>query len=71
MFEHDVCRRGAGVESLVDTAYVRRLFNEHRSGRAGHGQALWTVWMLARWMEQTSSQDAVAAPMPAAAFAAS
>jgi asparagine synthase (glutamine-hydrolysing) len=54
MFEDDVCRRGAGIESLVDTSYVRRLFDEHRTGQADHGQALWTVWMLARWYERTS-----------------
>jgi asparagine synthase (glutamine-hydrolysing) len=69
LFEQDIFRPGAGVQSLVDTSYVRRLFDEHRTGRASHGQALWTVWMLARWMERTSSQDAVAPLMPAAAIA--
>jgi asparagine synthase (glutamine-hydrolysing) len=64
MFQHDVCRPGAGVASLVDTSYVRRLFDEHRTGRANHGQALWTVWMLARWHERTSKHQA---PMPAPA----
>jgi asparagine synthase (glutamine-hydrolysing) len=71
MFEQDVCRKGAGVESLVDAAFVRQLFDEHKSGRASHGQALWNVWMLARWMERTSAQDAVASAMPAAVVAAS
>ena len=58
MFEHDVCRRGARVEGLIDTAYVRHLFDAHRSGGANHGQALWTVWMLARWFERTAISDA-------------
>ena len=68
-FEQDVCRPGAGVASLLDAGYVRRLFDEHRSGRASHGQALWNVWMLARWMARTASQDAMATAAPAAATA--
>jgi asparagine synthase (glutamine-hydrolysing) len=60
MFERDVCRRGARVEGLIDTAYVRHLFDAHRAGRANHGQALWTVWMLARWFERTAISDAPA-----------
>jgi asparagine synthase (glutamine-hydrolysing) len=64
MFQHDVCRPGAGVESLVDTSYVRRLFDEHRTGRANHGQALWTVWMLARWHDRASSRQAAAITLP-------
>jgi len=71
MFENDVCRPGAGVSSLVDSGYVRRLFDEHRSGRASHGQALWNVWMLARWMERTAAQDAVAAAVPVSVVAGS
>ena len=66
MFQHDVCRPGAGVESLIDTSYVRRLFDEHRTGRANHGQALWTVWMLARWQDRTSRHQATPISLPAA-----
>jgi asparagine synthase (glutamine-hydrolysing) len=66
-FLDDVCRPGAGVASLVDTSLVRRLFDEHRTGQANHGQALWTVWMLARWHERTSGRQA--APIVASAAA--
>jgi len=66
MFQHDVCRPGAGVEALVDASYVRRLFDEHRTGRADHGQALWTVWMLARWHDRAARRPApVSEPPPA------
>ena len=67
MFEHDVCRRGARVERIIDTAYVRHLFDAHRTGRAEHGQALWTVWMLARWFEKAAVSDATTAPVVALA----
>ena len=33
----------------VDVARVRRLFEDHVAGRADYAQALWSVWMLARW----------------------
>jgi asparagine synthase (glutamine-hydrolysing) len=71
MFQHDVCRPGAGVASLVDIAYVGRLFNEHRTGQANHAQALWTVWMLARWFERTARQVEAPVPLPADLIAVS
>jgi asparagine synthase (glutamine-hydrolysing) len=70
-FHDDVCRPGAGVESLVDTSYVRRLFDEHRTGQANHAQALWTVWMLARWHDRTSRRQAAPVSLPVAAVAVS
>ncbi len=54
MFESDVLRQGAAVRAVLDETYVRRLFDQHRTGRANHGQVLWTVWMLARWCEMNA-----------------
>ena len=31
---------------------IRRIFDDHVAGRADHSQALWSVWMLARWSER-------------------
>ena len=56
-FEHDVLRRGGAVEGIIDRDYVRSLFAAHRSGAGRHGQALWTVWMLARWAETISVRE--------------
>ena len=45
----------AGQQALVVRAdvrkksEVRRMFEEHRSGRSDHGYALWAIWMLERW----------------------
>ena len=63
-FEHDVCRprrrrRVAGRHRLRPAA-VRRASD----GRANHGQALWTVWMLARWHDRTASRQAAAITLP-------
>ena len=58
-FEADVCASNAPVQSLVDGAYVRRLFDEHRAGGANHAQILWTVWMLARWSTTASAAPTV------------
>ena len=54
VFNDDVLQRGARVQDLLDISRVRQLFEEHRSGRANHGQALWSVWMLARWCDSAS-----------------
>jgi asparagine synthase (glutamine-hydrolysing) len=64
-FEADVLQPNAAVQSVLDQAYIRHLFTEHGAGRADHGQALWSVWMLARWFEVTSAADRVADPLPA------
>jgi asparagine synthase (glutamine-hydrolysing) len=37
---------------LVDEPHVTQLLAEHRSGRANHAKALWTVVMLEYWLEQ-------------------
>jgi asparagine synthase (glutamine-hydrolysing) len=50
MFEDDVLQPGAEVANVIDTMHVRRLFEAHRTGQEQNGQALWTVWMLARWL---------------------
>jgi asparagine synthase (glutamine-hydrolysing) len=48
-FREDVLAAGSAVEGLLDVAQVKRLFEDHVAGRRDHGQALWSVWMLARW----------------------
>ena len=50
-FRDDVLQPASSVRDVLDIAYIRRLFDEHRTGRANHGQALWSVWMLARWSD--------------------
>ena len=64
-FEADVFLASGAVRSLIDAAHVRRLFDDHRTGRADHAQLLWTVWMLARW----GSMASVAPALRAAAVA--
>jgi asparagine synthase (glutamine-hydrolysing) len=71
-FESDVLRSGAGVQKMIDGAYVRQLFEQHRAGHANHAQALWTVWMLARWcgLDAAERRPALAESVPASSTAA-
>ena len=39
-------------QGLIDPAPVAALLAEHRSGRANHARALWTLVMLQRWLER-------------------
>jgi asparagine synthetase B (glutamine-hydrolysing) len=69
VFADDVLQRGARVQGLLDASRVRQLFEEHRAGRADHGQTLWSIWMLARWCDTSAAavtiRAADAAAMPA------
>ena len=51
-FRDDVLAHGATVQGLLDAREIRRIFDDHVAGRADHSQALWSVWMLARWSER-------------------
>ena len=55
-FRDDVLAPGAAVKGLIDVARVRRLFEAHVAGRADYAQALWSVWMLARWSAREREQ---------------
>lgn len=62
-FREDVLAPGSAVSSLIDARQAGALFEAHRAGRAGHGQALWTVWMLARWCARLGAAG-VGTPAP-------
>ena len=57
MFEADVFGRQSIVPTLVDTAIVRQLFNEHRARQRDHSFALWALWVLARWAALRQADD--------------
>jgi asparagine synthase (glutamine-hydrolysing) len=48
-FEAEVLGGTAAVPEWIDLGAVRRLWEEHRSGRFHHGATLWAVWALAVW----------------------
>jgi asparagine synthase (glutamine-hydrolysing) len=39
-------------QGLLSDVYVGRLVAEHRTGRANHARALWTLLVLERWLER-------------------
>jgi len=55
-FRDDVLAPNAAVRALIDVTRVRRLFEDHVAGRADSAQALWSVWMLARWSAREREQ---------------
>lgn len=34
---------------LFDQRYIRRLYEEHQSGRVNHADRLWNLWLLGEW----------------------
>ena len=55
-FQDEVLAPQSPVRDLLDIAVVRRLFTSHQRGRADHGQALWAIWMLARWSDTVAAR---------------
>lgn len=51
-FEDHVLDPKAHVSGLVDQAWVRRIYNGHRTGIGRYGQVLWSLLILARWADR-------------------
>jgi len=67
-FRDEVLDRGAAVSQHVDVRELERRFVAHRAGQSNHGYALWSTWVLERWLTHASSAREVRSPpgMPAA-----
>jgi asparagine synthase (glutamine-hydrolysing) len=52
-FRDEVLGRGAEVSKYIDVTELERRFIAHRAGRSDHGYALWSAWVLERWLEGT------------------
>jgi asparagine synthase (glutamine-hydrolysing) len=50
MFRSEVLRPGAALASHVDLADVVRRFERHAAGARDESYALWSVWVLERWL---------------------
>ena len=46
---------------LFDPAAVRRLIEQHRSGRSDHGRLIWALFMFAGFLTRVHGREAVAA----------
>lgn len=60
-FRQEVLSPGSQVRDIIDSARLRQLFEEHRSGRADHSFALWASWMLERWARHDLRRETAAA----------
>jgi hypothetical protein len=57
MFRDEVLRATAAVADLLDMPDIERRFRQHRRGEADHGYALWAVWVLERWFQDTACRN--------------
>ena len=64
-FRDDVLGTGSHVSGLLDAAVVRRLLDDHVSGRTANGHVLWTVWLLERWLRRAASERTSSHTRPA------
>jgi asparagine synthase (glutamine-hydrolysing) len=62
-FVHDLLfAPDARLRGMVDQAYVRRLCEEHQSGRADHAQRLWMLLTVEVWLRNLHLDPPAAAP---------
>jgi asparagine synthase (glutamine-hydrolysing) len=66
-FEAAVLGNGADL-AWLDRLAIRRLWDEHRSGRFRHGPTLWAVWSFVEWMRgrrvESCSEPGEPVPQP-------
>jgi asparagine synthase (glutamine-hydrolysing) len=60
-FRDEVLDRSAMVARHIDLAELNRRFLAHRSGLSNHGYALWSTWVLERWLRGTKESSVRAA----------
>jgi hypothetical protein len=52
-----VLGRGTLLAQQIDVNELERRFTDHRAGQRDHGYALWSAWVLERWLEGTRGRD--------------
>src|SRR5262249_2092924 len=52
-FRDEVLHASAGVANYLDMKQLAHRFARHQSGEAESSYALWSVWVLERWLERT------------------
>lgn len=57
MFEDEVLGAGAAVSSHIDQRHLAQLFAAHRRAERDHGYALWTAWVLERWLRSQATRS--------------
>src|SRR5262245_3810192 len=60
-FRDEVLQTRAGVANYLDMKQLAHRFARHQSGEAESSYALWSVWVLERWLERTRGQVATPA----------
>lgn len=55
-FKDEVLSANAASAALLDRGELNRTADAHISGRAANGYALWSVWVLERWLKQNGAR---------------
>jgi asparagine synthase (glutamine-hydrolysing) len=58
----DLFGPNAKVQSVLDSARLRRLYDAHQTRAADNSYVLWSAWVLERWMRLGSKSAASAPP---------
>src|SRR5262245_38241950 len=56
-FRDEMFDPAAAISRHIDVRELQRRFAAHVAGRASHEFALWSTWVLARWLERTRQSD--------------
>jgi asparagine synthase (glutamine-hydrolysing) len=69
-FERDIAAPdGLDASGLFDMGVVRRLLEQHRSGRRDHSRVLWQLWMFHNFLRRVHAAPAAAESVRSASFA--
>ena len=60
-FQDEVLDRRGALAQQIDVNELERRFVAHRSGQADHGYALWSAWVLERWLAGATAAAGAAA----------
>jgi hypothetical protein len=58
MFEDEVLQPQSAVAGYVDRQDLLRRFRAHRRQQSDQSTALWSVWVLERWLRRAKEQTA-------------
>jgi asparagine synthase (glutamine-hydrolysing) len=69
LVEDELMAADSRVQTVLNGPALRRLWADHREGRARHGAQLWTLLTVERWLRDLEKAEPLLEPTPIAASA--